>query len=235
MSTTLRIDNAISLLGELPLFADLHAEQLQFLAVSCTLRHADKGYMVCDKGAQLEGFYVVRQGSVKLALLAADGAERVAQIVQQGDSFGEATTFIGAPFPLYAQALADTELLFLRQQRIHQALARWPTLMQRFLHRVCEQVHALYLDLEACCLQSARQRVANYLLDGLERESVAPTAATEMTLPAGKLVVASRLNLTPETFSRELRHLASNGVIRVQRSQVSVVDRHRLAAAAGRI
>ncbi len=56
----------------------------------------------------------------------------------------------------------------------------------------------------------------------------------EVVLPAGKAVVASRLNLTPETFSRELRNLSRDGVISVERCTVLVHDTANLRAAAGR-
>ncbi len=55
-------------------------------------------------------------------------------------------------------------------------------------------------------------------------------ASAEVRLPAGKAIIASSLNLTPETFSRELHQLAGRGLIDVKKKTIRV---HNLAALGG--
>jgi CRP-like cAMP-binding protein len=141
----------------------------------------------------------------------------------------------GEPSPLYAQTLCDSQLLFFRAERMRAAFARWPALASIFLSQACSRIHELYRDLEACCLHSALQRVAGYLLDRLQRQrDREDSEMSRISLPAGKAVIASRLNLTPETFSRELRHLSSEGVIDVERGLVRILSIERLRESAGR-
>jgi CRP-like cAMP-binding protein len=233
MNITARKDNLVPLLTDIALFGTLTSEQLRFLAVSCFPRRVPKGRLIFDKGEQLNGFYAVRTGRVKLAILSPEGADRVVQIALAGDALGEAMGLLQRPSPVYAQALCSSELLFFRRDRVLAAAARWPNLGMLFLEQACERVHQLVQDLEACCLQSAMQRVAGYLLDNLCPRRDA-NCCGEAVLPAGKAVVASRLNLTPETFSRELRHLSSKGIISVERCTVLVLDAPGLRVAAGR-
>ena len=71
---------------------------------------------------------------------------------------------------------------------------------------------------------SGTQRVIGYLLrDG-------PVDGEEVTLHASKAVVASRLNLTPEHFSRILHDLAEHGLIEVHGRGITVRDAARLLA-----
>ncbi len=49
-----------------------------------------------------------------------------------------------------------------------------------------------------------------------------------MELSAGKSVVASRLNMTPEHFSRVLHELQSAGLIEVDGRMVRILDVERL-------
>jgi CRP-like cAMP-binding protein len=213
----------------------LPGEQLRFLAGSCFRRHAAKGQVVCDKGARMSGFFALREGRVKLAILSADGGERVVQIAVPGETFGEALGLLDRPLPVYAQALCDSELLFFGAEGIRAAAMRWPTLSLRFLEQACSRAHALYRDLEACCLHSARQRVAGYLLDRLACVGAqGKGGGGRVALPAGKAVIASQLNLTPETLSRELRNLSSDGVISVQRGIVTILSPEALTLAVGR-
>jgi len=235
MNTAAREDNCYPLLTDIALFQGMTSEQLRFFAADCYGRHAPKGQVVCDKDAMLDGFYAVREGRVKLAMLSLEGTERVVQIALAGETFGEGIGLVDQPSPVYAQTLSDSHLLFFRSDRVRTALCRWPTLAMLFLTQTCSRVHELYRDLEACCLHSALQRVAGYLLDHCEpvRDSGGGNA-NRVVLPAGKAVVASRLNLTPETFSRELRHLSSAGVIGVERCIVHILSPDRLKVAAGR-
>jgi CRP-like cAMP-binding protein len=235
MNSAARENNCFPMLRDIAPFRDLPGEQLRFLAAGCFPRQAAKGLVIFEKGARLDGFYAVREGRVKLAMLSPEGAERVVQIVLRGETFAEALGLLGAPSPIYGQALCDSELLFFRAEEVRASLARWPGLGTLFLHMACSRVHDLYRDLEASCLQSARQRVAGFLLDTLDCGCRRGEATdVHVVLPAGKAVVASRLNLTPETFSRELRHLCDEGMICVERGTVRVHDLIRLRAAAGR-
>ena len=234
MNTLARENNCFPLLTDIALFRSLSSEQLRFLAASCFRRHAPKGQVICDKGTRMDGFFALREGRVKLAILSADGSERVVQIAVAGETFGEAVGLIDRPLPVYAQTLCDSELLFFAADGVRAALMRWPTLSLLFLQQICSRVHELYRDLEACCLHSALQRVAGFLLDRLEcvREQ-GDASSCRVVLPAGKAVVASRLNLTPETFSRELRSLSSAGVIGVERGVVTILAPEELRVAAG--
>jgi len=49
-----------------------------------------------------------------------------------------------------------------------------------------------------------------------------------MTLPAPKQVIASRLNLTPETLSRIFNELSAANIIEVKGKKITVNDIQRL-------
>jgi len=51
-----------------------------------------------------------------------------------------------------------------------------------------------------------------------------------VTLPVSKAVLASRLNLTPEHFSRILHDLSEAGLIAVEGRQVHIADIEKLRA-----
>jgi len=231
MNTAAREDNFVPLLSGISLFEGLSGEQLRFLAAECFSRPAPKGCVIFEKGSRLGGFYAVREGRIKLAVLSAEGAERVVQIALVGDTVGESIGLVDRPSPVYAQAICNSQLLFFRAERVRAAVARWSSLAAIFLEQSWFRVGELYRDLESCCLQTAMQRVAAYLLDHLSDGTPHARRSMQVVLPAGKAVVASRLNLTPETFSRELRHLADQGVISVQRCIVQVHDEERLRSA----
>ncbi|MBK5963593.1 hypothetical protein CCR95_05685 [Thiocystis minor] len=139
--------------------------------------------------------------------------------------------FLGRPCPLHAQTLADSCLLFVDLNRVRLAIERWPEVAFRMLTLVAERAQRLTADLEVCCLHSAIQRVAGFLLREAVSDPASPDHA-ELVLPAAKTVVASSLNLSPETFSRELHGLARRGLIEVERRRIRIPSLNRLRALA---
>jgi CRP-like cAMP-binding protein len=221
MNAADREKTSLPLLRETPLFRDLEDAALSYLAGGSNQRTASRGHMVCEAGAALDALFVLIRGRVKLAILSAEGAERVIDIVLPGGVFGESAPFLDQPCPVYAEALCDCQVLSISRDRVREAVERWPTVALALVTSLARNVRNLTRDLEACCLLSAGQRVARFLLNEATCDQAAMDAA-EVALPAAKVVVASSLNLTPETFSRELHVLARDGLIEVGHRTIRV-------------
>jgi CRP-like cAMP-binding protein len=227
MDASIKEDTMLPFLEAIPLFDNLRLEQRRYLASGSSILDCKRGALVCKQGEIPGGFYCVLHGRVKLAMLASSGDERVIEIMQPGDSFGESSLFLQQPWPVYAQALVSSRLLFIGRQVVLSGILHWPEFSLTMLTGMSARVHGLLSELEACCLKTASQRVAQYLLDQGQPCDCKPGAGT-VTLLAGKAVIASALSLTPETFSRELRRLVNQNLISVQRNSIYVHDRARL-------
>jgi len=83
------------------------------------------------------------------------------------------------------------------------------------------------MDVESYSLQSGTQRVIGYLLRQ-DEDHASAVAPYTVTLPTSKAIVASRLNLTPEHFSRILHDLTEAGLIAVDGRDVKIGDVARL-------
>ncbi|MEO8557165.1 MAG: helix-turn-helix domain-containing protein, partial [Actinomycetota bacterium] len=88
-------------------------------------------------------------------------------------------------------------------------------------------------DVESYSMQSGTQRVIGYLLRQDVERADGPTASYTVTLPTSKAIVASRLNLTPEHFSRILHDLADAGLIGVDGREVRIANVERLRGHTG--
>jgi len=149
----------------------------------------------------------------------------VVEILGPGMSFGEAVLFMERPYLVTATALADGLLLHVSREALFRELDRDPGLARRMLAGLSMRLHMLMKDMEAMTLHSATQRVIGYLtrLDDDAGDG-------RVTLPAQKNLVASRLNLTPEYFSRILHELSDEGLIRVDGRAIEILDPRALAA-----
>ena len=212
-----------SFLANLPLFRELGAEEIERLAQGTRELHVPRGQILFRRGDRCEGLHVVVYGQIKLAFNAADGAEKVVEIMGPGQSFGEAVMFMEKPYPVYSQALADSLLLHIAKAVVFEEIERDPGFARRMIAGLSRRLHGLIGDLEAYSLQSGTQRVIGYLLNAVP-DGAAAGAPVELRLPASKGVIASRLNLTPEHFSRILHELTEAGLIRVDGRSFSILD-----------
>jgi CRP/FNR family transcriptional regulator, dissimilatory nitrate respiration regulator len=212
-------------LAKLPLFSEMSGEELDRIAAGTETLHVRKGEEVCHRGDPVTGFHVVVYGQVNLGFTSPQGVEKVVEIVRPGQSFGEALMFLDKPYIVFARALSDSMLLRVAKRTVNEELARDPGFARRMLSGLSQRLHGLVRDVEAYTLRSGSERVIGYLISELS-DAAAGKAAVELT--PGKNVIASRLNMTPEHFSRILHDLEAQGLIKVEGRLVRIPDLERL-------
>lgn len=214
-----------ALLAQQAMFQQLSAAQLATIAAATRQKRLVKGELLFQRGDLPRGFFIVVVGQIKLCLSSAEGHEKVIDIVGVRQSFGEAVMFMGKPYPVSASALADTLLLHIPQSEVFALLDQDRRFARQMLAGLSLRLHALVQDVESYSLHGSRERVIGYLL-----QYGGDDAPCRITLSAAKQVIASRLNLTPETFSRILHELAEAGLITVSGREITLHDLSRLRA-----
>jgi CRP-like cAMP-binding protein len=214
-----------AILRRLPMFHKVSAAQIDRLAAAAREKRLQKGEMLFQKGDPAKGFYIVVFGQIKLGFSSVQGNEKVVDILGPQQTFGEAVMFLDHTYPVFAQALADTLLLHVSQGVVFELLETDVSFARHLLAGLSMRLHSLVQDVEALSLRSSAQRLIGYLLQqcgdcGEER--------LQCELPTSKQIIASRLNLTPETFSRILHDLSAAGLISVHGRHIEIHDLPRL-------
>ena len=217
----------LQILSRLPLFQKLAPEQIAMLETACRERRLVKGEMLFHKGDPAKGFFVVVIGQIKLAFPSTQGNEKVVEVLGSQQSFGEAVMFMERPYPVFAEALMDSLLLHIGSAPVFELLETDPLFARRMLAGLSTRLHSLVQDVEILSLRSSAQRVVGYLLQQCP-QSESGDASFDISLPTSKQVIASRLNLTPETLSRIFHDLSANGLIGVSGKQITINDVKRL-------
>ena len=174
----------------------------------------------------MPGLYAVAYGMVKLALRADTGVEHVLRLVGPAQTFGEVVLFLQRPLPLDAVAVVDTRLVLVPAEPLIALTESDAGFGRSLIASLCQRMHALVCDFEATSMHGATARLATYL----ESLAVEPGAA-RVTLPAAKKLIAARLGMTKETFSRALHELAAAGLVEVAGREVVLLDRAGLVRA----
>lgn len=222
-----------SLLSRIPLFEGLASDELAKMAKGTHEVRLAKGDMLFRHGDPCTGFHVLVYGQIKLALSSAQGTEKVVEIIQPGQSFGEAIMFMDKPYFVFAQALCDSLVLHVSKAALDDELQRDHAFVRKMMAGMAMRLHQLMNDVEAYSLHSGTQRVIGYLMHELP-ESQHGEENVVLELAANKGVIASRLNLTQEHFSRILHDLSALRLIVVEGKRICIpsvpkLQKHQLA------
>jgi CRP-like cAMP-binding protein len=213
-------------LHALPLFKALSEDEIAHIAGSVTVLEAPRGTVLFGRGDRCRGFHAVLYGQVKLTLHSTSGAEKVLQLMSAGQTFGEAVMFLDKPYLVQAQTLTDSKLLFIPREVVLAQIEADSGFARRLLAALSARLHGLVHDLEGYALHSGRERVIGYLLSAVPDDKHG--GSHEVSLTARKGVIASRLNISQEHFSRILQELARSGLISVGAREISIPDVRRL-------
>lgn len=216
-----------ALLAQVPIFSELSDEEISNVARYTRERRLDKGELLFQRGDPPHGFYFVVSGQIKLAVSSAQGNEKVVEIIGPMQTFGEAVMLMDRPYPVFAEALVGTRLLHIGQNVVSELIDNDPGFARKLLAGMAIRLHSMVQDVETYSLRSSTQRVIGYLLQQPEQDTTDGNSHIE--LPTSKQVIASRLNLTPETLSRIFHDLSDAGLISVQGKHITLLDPARLA------
>ena len=204
------------------LFATLEPAQFDRIAREVRPLHAATGDCLVQSGDRADAFFVVAEGSVKLSLFAVNGDEKVLDIISPGQSFAEALLFMQAPvYPITATAIIDSTALRVPGASFCAMLAENRAACFKMLAHLSARLHVQVREIEALTLENARQRLIRFL--------VARTATTDdgrLVARTGepRNVIASHLSMQPETFSRLIKNLTDEGIIRPEGRDFAIVD-----------
>lgn len=214
-------------LAKVPLFRELADQEIDRIAAQSKTLHLERNTVLFQRGESSEGFYVVIYGQVKLSFISRAGDEKVVDLLGPGQSFGEAVMFMEKRHVVTAQALADSMLLFVSKAAVFDELERDPRFARHMIAGLSQRLHYLMEDLEGYSMRSGIQRVIGFLLRD-EPEGSGENSSLQVTLPAAKGVIASRLNLTQEHFSRILHDLVGKGLIEVHGRTIVIRELQKL-------
>ncbi len=218
-------------LSTVPLFSHLNSEQLIRLADGSDQIEAARGTVVYRRGEPCTGLHIVVYGQLKLSLQTSRGDQMVVELVGPGTAFGEVSLFSARPHIVAAEALADSKLLHVAKAVLLAELERDSRFSSVLIASLADQLYRRLTEFEGYFLSSGTERVIGYLLRGENGNSA--HNAEQITLPATKGIIASRLNLTHEHFSRILRELMTAGLIEVDGREVRILNKKRLFGYAG--
>ena len=204
------------------LFSALDEEQFTRVVEASKVIQLQEGEVLFEQQQIANYFYLLETGDIKLYRLSPDGAEKVIELIRAGQTFAEAVMFMqGNIYPVSAQALTDCRLIRVEMKMFRDLLEHSPKSSLKILGHMSRRLHGLVQEIEQLTLQNAKMRVIQFLLRELPSDAVSPC---QLQWNTPKTVLASRLSVRPETFSRILKQLTQEQLIKVERKSIEILD-----------
>jgi CRP-like cAMP-binding protein len=217
-----------SVIKSLELFQNIHLTTLESLASTVKIKSYKKGaFLNADPSNAY--FYNILKGHVKYFKETQDGKETVIDVLSAPHFLGENLCFNRHYKLHHTQCIETVELMAWPTTSIRKWLHEDHQLSLNFLeNKMKEQCH-LESYLEELSTQSAEQRIGDLLLklyNENKKKFSQKTSSQQkefvMKLPYDKALIAAKLNMRPETFTRVLHKLAAQCQMKIAGSLLSV-------------
>ncbi len=207
------------------LFRRLPDDAFNSILQQSNLMSLKRNEILFDQGDPASRFFFFFNGQVMLFQTSPEGNEKVVDIIGPGQTFAEAVMFMeGNRYPVNARATSDTELFYFENAAFIEQLQNSNTLCFAMMADMSTRLKGLLTEISELTIFNAKHRLISYLLGHINDLKEQPT----VKLTATKSMVASRLSITPETFSRILSKLKKEGLISIDDETITLIEPEKL-------
>lgn len=222
-----------SLLAPLPPFSLLKREQIRAILDQAVSRRADVGITVFNEGDAAERFFLLLDGTIRVAKVTPDGEQVTSLHIPAGQLFGIAPALGRDTYP--ASAISASEVLFLSWpvSLWHSFIADYPGFATETYKTVGERVAEMNTRIMEMSTQHVEQRIARALLRLVKQSGKRTDEGIEISFPITRQDVSEMTGTTLHTVSRLLSAWEKNGLVSSKRKKIVVCDAHRLVVLGG--
>jgi CRP-like cAMP-binding protein len=207
------------------LFSELSDEQMERVRRHSHMTDMVEGESLFFQGDNASCFYLMLTGRIKLFRVSPEGKEKVVEIMEAGSTFAEALMFMDQPhYPVTATALTPSRVIAINCREYKTMLRESIDSCFLLLGSMSLRLHGLIQEIDALSLDTGTVRTVAYLLHQ------APPNRASFELQVAKSVIASRLSVKPETFSRILKSLHESEIVTIEGRFVTIHDRDAMTS-----
>jgi CRP/FNR family transcriptional regulator len=192
-------------------------------------RPLQRGDHLFRTGEHFRNLYVVKTGAVKTFTQTNDGDEQVVGFHLPGEVLGLDAIQDGS-HGCNARALETTAICELPFDRLADLSANIPSLQHQMFRLLSREIGHEAEMMTLLGRGTAEERVASFLLSLSERFRRRGFSATDFFLSMSRQEIGSYLGLALETVSRLFTRFQDEGILKVDRKHVQILDIDRLRA-----
>lgn len=206
-----------------PFWPHLSKEQQAFLLQNTTETSYRKGALIYSGEQECVGILPILEGEIRAYLLSEEGREVTLFRLYPGDvcMLSASCVLKDITFDVHIDAQRDCHMLLVGSQAFRQ-LAEQNVYVDDYGHRVLtERFSDVMWAMQQILFMSFDRRLAVFLLDELAKTDGDTVKVTHEQ--AARLMGSAR-----EVVSRMLKYFAGEGIVRLSRGGIQILDRQRL-------
>jgi CRP/FNR family cyclic AMP-dependent transcriptional regulator len=215
--------NTSDFLITVPLFKSIDSVERERFAEAVREKSYPKGSVILFEDDPGDALFIVREGRVKVVLVAEDGREVILGILGVGDHFGELSLIDDQPRSAHVIAMEDSVLLVLRREDFRKRVEANPTVAWSLLAELSRRLRRADGQIGSLVLLDVPGRIARMLLD-TAAEGGGPLIERALT----HQTIAHIIGASRETVSRAMREFQDAGWISTERRRIRITDRAAL-------
>jgi CRP/FNR family transcriptional regulator len=212
------LDPTIEILNSVPHFSGLDDATIRAVADVAVRRSYTDNKVVFVEGEPSDGLFIVEAGWFKVIKISGDGREQVIHFLGPGETFNAMSVFSEMPNPATVVALEKSVVWLIHREVMLRLLDTHPQLALAMIQKLATRVQHLVSLVEDLSLHTVEARLARLLLEQAGQGMV------QRRRWATQTEMAARLGTVPDVLSRALRKLAEEGLIRVTRHQIEILE-----------
>jgi CRP/FNR family transcriptional regulator len=191
-----------------------------------------KGEYLYHAGTAFKGLYAIQSGSLKTYGLTMDGKEQVTGFHLNGEMVGM-DAIDGGIHPCNSVALEKTEVCLIPYEDLKRIEHEIPELMVELNRIMSREIRRDGQALMMLGTLSAEQRLASFLVHLYDRMRERGAGENIIQLSMTRQDIGNYLGLAIETVSRNLSVLQDEGLIRINKRMIEILDRNSLESLVG--
>lgn len=214
----------LSTLREISLFANISQDDLVKLSDIVQQRKFSKGNIIFLEDEPGQTFYIIKSGLVKISRIASDGRIKTLSILQPFDYFGEMAVLDSHHRSATAEALVDSVLLVIYKNDFENLIKKNPHIALEIIHTLSERLRYANQQIEDLAFQDSQRRLINIILKLTQQfgEKDAEKIKIKITLTHQEL--SELAGVSRETVTRHLNHLEREGLIKLEKHQLIILN-----------
>lgn len=208
-----------------PFFSGLGEDELAEVASRVHERTFRRGEVILLEGEAPQAVYFIVHGQVRIYRLSPDGREQVLKRLGPGEAFNLVPVLNGGHNPSSAMAWTDVTVYAIERGYFVQIVRQHPAVAMAVLADLAARLRYMTALVEDLSLRTVGARLAKLLLTQAVGEEAAPRRMTQQEM-------AAQLGTVREVVGRALAELEREGLIRMERHRIVIVNRADLATKA---
>lgn len=224
---------SLRLLRRTPLVGSFSDADLLALEIHTQMLQRWPGDLVHGHGDDADYLFILATGAVKISRPSRRGQDVVFDIFGPPAVFGAVSGSRGTGYPDTATALTHSQLLAIPAAAFRAMLETRADLALGVLDELAHRHERAQQRIRRLSSEEAGVRIAARLLELADTFGEPRKGCIDLPIPLTRADLAALTGVTPETASRVMSRLRADRIVDSGRCWTMILDRRRLAAAAG--